>query len=210
MKKYLKTFMAMTTTAAATPLPMVLCDYLMFYPFVDMSITDPQPMTNIISLPRITSGLGVQIIAVEVAGQSGAGNPKFFVNYTNSDGVSGRQTATVACNTQTINGTIITAAPSTSQSAGPFLPLQIGDKGVKTIDSVTFLSADVGLISFVLVAPIENHQIRSIDAPAERVPFVDFADLPIIEDDAYLNLICCPQGNLSGAPIHGYIQTVWG
>ena len=51
-KKHLKTFMAMTQTATAVPLPMILCDYLLFYPFVDMSITDEQPMTNTVPLQR--------------------------------------------------------------------------------------------------------------------------------------------------------------
>ncbi|HPL78877.1 MAG TPA: hypothetical protein PKY40_07735 [Burkholderiaceae bacterium] len=209
LKKHLKQFTAMTATATATPLPMILCDYLMFYPFVDMSITDEQPMDNTVTLPRSTSGVGVEIMPVEVAGQSGIGNPKFYVQYTNSDGVSGRITPTVACNTQVVNGTIITAAPNTAGSAGPFLPLQPGDRGVRSIEAVTFLTGDVGLISFVLVKPVENIAIRTIDAPAERVPFTDFCDLPVIEDDAYLNLICCPQGTLAGAPLHGTITTIW-
>ena len=209
-KKHLKTFMAMTQTATAVPLPMILCDYLLFYPFVDMSITDEQPMTNTVPLQRSVSGAGVQIMAVEVAGQSGVGNPQFFVTYTNSNGVSGRTTTTVACNTQVVNGTIITASTATARSAGPFLPLQSGDTGVRSIDSITFLSPDIGLIALVLVKPIDNVSVRTIDAPAERVPLVDFSHLPIIEDDAYLNLICCPQGTLAAAPIHGYIETVWG
>jgi hypothetical protein len=209
MVKHLKSMLAMTVTASAVPLPMILCDYLMFYPFVDMSITDPQAMDNTVTLPRSTSGRGVQIMPVEVAGQSGIGNPQFFVTYTNSDGVTGRQTPNVACNTQVVNGTIITSAQATNLSAGPFLPLQAGDKGVRAIESVTFITGDVGLISFVLVKPIENIAIRTIDAPAERIPFTDFLDLPVIEDDAYLNLICCPSGNLAGAPLHGTITTIW-
>ena len=209
LTKHLKQFTAMTVTATAVPLPMILCDYLMFYPFVDMSITDAQTMDNTVTLPRSTSGRGVRIMPVQVAGQSGIGNPQFFVRYTNSDGVTGRQTPAVACNNQVVNGTIITAAPNTAFSAGPFLPLQAGDGGVRAIESVTFLTGDVGLISFVLVKPVENIAIRTIDAPAERVPFTDFCDLPVIEDDAYLNLICCPQGTLAGAPLHGTITTIW-
>lgn len=209
-KKFLKSFVAMTLGAAAVPLPLILCDYLLFYPNVSMSETDPQPMDNTAKLPRAVTGRGVQIMAVEVAGQSGVGNPQFFVNYTNSQGVSGRQTPNVACNTQTVNGTVITSAPALNQSAGPFLPLQAGDSGVRSIDSVTFLTADVGLIAFVLVLPIENHIIRAIDAPAERVPVVDFAGLPVIEDDAYLNLICCPNNNIANQPLHGTIEVVWG
>lgn len=208
-KKHLKQFTAMTVTASAAPLPMILCDYLMFYPFVDMSITDEQPMDNTVMLPRSASGLGVMVMPVEVAGQSGVGNPQFCVTYTNSDGVAGRVTPTVACNTQVVNGTIITSATNTNRSAGPFLPLQAGDRGVRSIEAVTFLTGDVGLISFVLVKPVENIAIRTIDAPAERVPFTDFCDLPVIEDDAYLNLIACPNGTLAGAPLHGTITTIW-
>jgi hypothetical protein len=210
LKKHLKQFTVMTASAAATPLPMILCDYLLFYPFVDMSVTDEQLMDNTVTLPRTQSGAGVQIMPVEVAGQSGVGNPQFFVQYTNSAGVSGRRTPTVACNTQVVNGTIITGSPATNLSAGPFLPLQAGDSGVRRIESVTFLTGDVGLISFVLVKPVENTAIRTIDAPVERVPFTDFVDLPVIEDDAYLNVICCPQGNLAGAPLHGTVTTIWG
>jgi hypothetical protein len=187
-----------STTATAVPLPLILCDYLLFYPFVDMSITDPQTLTNTVTLPRHVSGAGVQIMAVEVAGQSGAGNPRFSVTYTNSNGVAGRQTPFVACNTQTVNGTIITSAQATVACAGPFLPLQYGDTGVRSIQSVTFQSSDIGLIALVLVYPQWSRA------------FPDFVTLPIIEDDAYLNLICCPNGTLAAAPLHGYLTTVWG
>jgi len=209
LKKYVKQFTAMTVAAAAVPLPIILCDYLMFYPFMDMSITDPQPVTNIITLPRHIDGVGVQIMAVEVAGQSGVGNPRFSVSYTNTDGVV-NSTPFVTCNTQVVNGTIINTAPTTAGCTGPFLPLARGDKGVKDIQSITFETADVGLISFVLVFPQINTSIRTIDAPVERNIPVDFVTLSAIEDDAYLNLICCPNASLAAAPIHGTAHFVWG
>lgn len=208
--KYLKTLMGMTTTATAVPLPLILCDYLMYYPFLDMSITDPQPVTTGISLPRYPTGAGVQMIAVEVAGQSGIGNPQFQVQYTNSDGVTGRLTPPIACNTQVVNGTLISTAAKTAWCNGPFLPLQAGDKGVQKVESIQFMTADVGLISLVLVVPIASHIIRTIDAPSERCYLQDFGVVPIIKDDAYLNLLACPNGTLAGAPIHGAIQTIWG
>jgi hypothetical protein len=212
-KKYLKSFTVMTPNASAAPMSYILCDYLLFYPFVDMSITDPQTLDNTVTLSRYTSGRGVKIMAVEVAGQTGVGNPQFFVTYTNSDGVSGRTTPVVSCNTQVVNGTIINSQPTQvngrREATGPFLPLQPGDTGVQKIDSVTFVQGDIGLISFVLVYPIENIAQRSIDAPMERVPVVDFMDLPMIQDDAYLNLICCPNASLSGVPLMGTIETFW-
>lgn len=209
-KKYLKTFGAMTTTATAVPLPLILCDYLMFYPFIDMSVTDYQPMTTNIALPRYPTGAGVQIMAVEVAGQLGSGNPVFQVQYTNQDGIEGQLTRPVSCNTQVVNGTIINTAPNTAGCNSPFLPLQSGDTGVQKIEGITFFTADIGLISLVLVKQVENHLIRTIDAPAERNCFTDFSSMPVIADDAYLNVIALPNGSLSGAPIHGYINTIWG
>ena len=208
--KYLKTFMAMTQTATAIPLPMLLCDYLMYYPFVDMSVTDYQSLTTNIALPRYPTGTNVQIMAVEVAGQSGVGNPQFQVTYTNQSGVSGRVTRPVACNTQVVNGTLINTAAATNFSNGPFLPLETGDTGVRQIDGIQFFTADVGLISLVLVRVVDDQIIRTIDAPVEKNCFTDFSGMPVIADDAYLNLICCPSGTLSAAPFHGYLQTVWG
>jgi hypothetical protein len=211
--KYLKSFTVMSVTASGVPMSYILLDYLLFYPFVDMSITDYQVFDNTVSLSRHTNGVGVQIMAVEVAGQSGIGNPQFFVTYTNSDGVSGRTTRAVASNTQLVNGTIINSQPTqvvgTQAATGPFIPLQEGDKGVRRIDGITFLTPDVGLISMVLVNPVENIAQRGIDAPTERIPMTDFVDMPIIEEDAYLNVICCPNASLSAVPLMGTIETIW-
>ena len=205
--KFLQRFMAMTVTATAVPLPMILMDYLLYYPFVDMSVTDLQPMTVGDTLPRYTDGDGVQIMAVEVAAQ--VGGSTFFVTYTNSDGVAGRQTPTVTCNTQVTTGTIITSAAATLGSAGPFLPLQSGDSGVRSIESITFLTGDVGLITLVLVKPLASLSIFDITAPAERDFILDGQQCPIIKDDAYLNAIVLPSGTLAAAPLHGTIETIW-
>lgn len=211
MTKHLKQFMALTVTATAAPLPMILCDYLMYYPFVDMSVAggEYQPLDNgTASLTRYTSGSGVQIMAVEVASQ--IGGAKFYVTYTNQDGVEGRVTGTATCNTQVVNGTIITSAPETSGSVGPFLSLQAGDTGVRKIDGVTFLGGgDVGLITLVLVKPLAYHAIQEITAPAERDFATNFPSMPRVMDDAYLNLICYPSGTLASAQILGLAEFVW-
>lgn len=208
--KHLKQFMAISTTATAAPLILLLCDYLLYYPFVDMSVAggDAQPMTNTAAITRYTDGAGVQIMAVEVASQ--IGGAQFYVTYTNQDGTAGRVTATVTCNTQVVNGTIITSASATSGAAGPFLPLQGDDTGVRSIESVTFLGAgDVGLVTFVLIKPLAYHAIQEITAPAERDFAIDFPSMPRIYDDAYLNMICHPVGTLASAPIIGLAEFVW-
>lgn len=210
---YVRKVMALTTTATAVPLPMIMLDYLMYYPFVDESLVgEVQTMDNTNVLTRYTDGAGVQIMAIVVAAHAVGTGTFFTVNYTNSDGVSNRSTVSAQLNTQVVNGTVITSASNGTDRQGPFLCLQAGDTGVRSIESVTITGAgDVGLFSLVLVKPLAQMSIRGIDAPVEVDYFKDFGgNMPIIADNAYLNFICHPTGTLSGAPIHGYIETVWG
>jgi hypothetical protein len=206
--KHIQRLMAISTATTAVPLPLILCDYLLYYPFVDMSVTDPQDMIVGETLSRYADGAGVQIMAVEVAAQ--IGGVSFNVQYTNSAGVAGRVTPNVTCNTQVSVGTIITTASATAGCAGPFLPLQAGDTGVRSIERVTFLTGDVGLVTFVLVKPLAMLGVYDITGPAEK----DFVTanpgvLPQVIDDAYLNLICYPSGTLASAQLLGTLETVF-
>jgi hypothetical protein len=89
--------------------------------------------------------------------------------------------------------------------------LQRGDTGVQSVQSVTIGGiGDVGLFALVLVKPLATFSLYGIDAPTEVDYFTDMASMPEIKDDAYINLIALPNGTLSGAPIHGVIETTWG
>lgn len=207
-RKMLRQFTALTLTAAATPLPMILCDYLGHYPFLDESVTDEQFLDNTASLTRWTDGAGVQLMAVVVAGQTGG--QTFSVKYTNSAGVSGRVTPNHLMTTQAVNGTILSSAGAAVNSRGPFMCLQAGDTGVRSVQSITFNGiGDIGLMALVLVKPLASFSIRGIDAPCEADYLEDSPQMPIIADDAYINTICLPSGNLAGAAIHGLIETAW-
>jgi len=208
LKKMLRVFEAQSATATAAPLTMWLCDYLGFYPFIDESITEEQAMNNSTPLPRYADGGGVMMMPVVVAGH--IGGQTFKVKYTNQDGVADRWTPRHAMGTQIVNGTIISSAGSVANSRAPFMALQEGDKGVRQVDAVLFEgTGDIGLISIAMVKPIAKHHIRGIDAPAERDYLTNNSELPIIEDDAYLNLVSLPVGTLASAPIFGYIKTLW-
>lgn len=206
--KLLRVFEAQTATSTAAPLPLKLLDYIGFYPFLDESITDQQFLTNATPLPRFADGAGVQIMPVVVAGH--IGGQTFKVSYTNQAGVSGRWTPQHLMGTQIVNGTIISSAGAANNSRAPFMALQEGDTGVRTVDSIIFEgTGDIGLISLALVKPIADTYIRGIDAPAERDFSTDMGTLPVIADDAYLNLLSLPAGSLSGAPLMGYIKTLY-
>lgn len=209
-KKLLRKLMVLTPTAAATPLPLKLLDYVGFYGFIDESVLEEQFLDNTTPLPRHADGRGVQMMPVVVAGQTG-GQP-FTVKYVNQDGVAGRVTQPAVMGTQFVNGTILHSvqAGAGSPDNGPFLPLQVGDTGVRSVESVTIGGiGDVGLFALVLVKPIASISLRGIDAPTEIDYLTDMAALPEIADDAYLNFLALPNGSLSGAPIHGVIETTW-
>ena len=209
-KKFLRKLMALTPTAAAAPLSCKLLDYIGFYGFIDESVLDEQFLDNTTPLPRYADGAGVQLMPVVVAGQTG-GQP-FTVNYTNSDGVSGRVTQSAVMSTQFVNGTILHSIQANAgyPNNGPFLTLQSGDSGVRSVESVTIGGiGDVGLFALVLVKPLASFSLYGIDAPTEMDYWQEAASMPEIKDDAYLNLIALPNGSLSGAPIHGVIETTF-
>ena len=196
--------------ASATPLPMpiILCDYLLYYPSIEDGNTDPQTMDNTLTLPRYTDGVGVQMMAVTISSRTGG--QSFSVNYTNSDGVAGRVTPAVVQNTAAAPGSITTSATATANtSGGPFIPLQDGDRGVRSVESVTMNGADTGFFAIVLVKPIAQTVIRGIDAPYDKDFFMFASEIERVQDDAYLSLLALPNGSLTGLAVRGAIKTVF-
>lgn len=196
---------------SATPLPMamMLCDYLLYYPTIDDSETALQEMDNTLTLPRYTDGVGVQMMAITTGARTGG--QTFTVTYTNSDGVAGRVTPIMQQNTSSILGTITTSVltPTNRATGGPFITLQAGDSGVRSIESVQMNGIDTGFFTIVLVKPLVETFIRGTDAPVEVDHLIQHNQLPRIYDDAFLGYLCLPNGSLVGAVLSGTLKTVW-
>lgn len=206
-EKYLRLTTGIATAATALPLTMILCDYLLYYPSIDDSVLDEQVLDNTVTLPRYTDGDGVQVIAVSVAGRTGGA--RFYFTYTNSEGVSGRTSQICYQNNAAALGTLQNSGANNNASAMPFVGLQAGDSGVRSIDSVFMLDADVGLMTLVLVKPLGTSVIREITAPAEKDYFLESGTVPRIYDDAYLSFLCLPQGTLAATALMGDIKTIF-
>lgn len=204
-RKYLDLISIETKTAGAVPLSLIAADYLLYYPLVPME--DVQTLTNVVTLPRYASGLGVQIMLVEQFPYVGGGTCR--VTYTNSEGVGGRLSPIMTINTQTVLGTIATSAPTSAGCPGPFVPLMQGDGGVRSVESIQFFTADSGNLAVILVKPLAPFANYENTNPSEWSLWRDLGMLEQIEDDAYLSLICKPNGSLSGAVIEGQIRTLW-
>ena len=206
-EKYLRLTTGLATAATALPLTMLLCDYLLYYPSIDDSVLGEQVLDNTVTLPRYTDGEGVQVIAVSVAGRTGGA--RFYFTYTNSDGVSGRTSQIAYQNSAAALGTLQNSGANNNASAMPFIGLQAGDSGVRSIDSVFMLDADVGLMTLILVKPLGTSVISEITAPVEKDYFMEAGVIPQIYDDAYLSFLCLPQGTLAATALMGDIKTIF-
>jgi len=206
--KYLRMLRLACASATPLPMPVILCDALLYYPTIEDGTTDPQVMDNTLALPRYTDGEGVQMMAVTIASRTGG--QSFTVSYTNSDGTAGRTTPAVRQNAVAAPGTITTSATATANtSGGPFIPLQSGDSGVRSVESVTMSGADTGFFAIVLVKPIAQSVIRGIDAPYEKDMLLMGSEIERVQDDAFLTLLAMPNGSLSGLAVRGAIRTIW-
>lgn len=205
--KYLRSLRLGCASATPLPLELILCDYLLYYPSVDDGEVAAQEMDNALTLPRYTDGEGVEMMAVTISARTGG--QTFSVSYTNSAGVAGRTSGTVTQNAGAAPGTITTASTATSSGGNPFIPLQAGDTGVRSVESITMNGPDTGFFALVLVRPLCSSIIRGLDAPYEKDLLVYAGELPRIYDDAFLSALVRPNGSLSGLAIRGNIQTVW-
>lgn len=206
-KKYLRDTTFSSTSATGLPMPIILMDYLMYYPLIDEGTTDEQFMDNTNTLTRYTDGEGVQVMAISVAGRTGG--QSFFINYTNQDGVSGRISKNVIENTSAALGVVVTSATATNANSCLFIPLQDGDTGVRSIESVTMLGTDVGLFSLVLVKPLVSTVLLEQTAPVKKDYLTQSSNLPEIKPDAFLNLVCLPNGALNATGILIDMKVVW-
>lgn len=196
------------TSTASVPLTMLLADYLMFYPLIDMDSLDPQDMSNPVSISRYTSGEGVQAYLVVAAPMSSSGT--VTVTYTNSEGTANRTSTFGISSTGTI-GRIANNIDSTLGvgAASPFIPLANGDKGIRSIQRVTCNASMGGFCHIVLVKPLATHVVREQNTEAETVFFTHKANCVQIQNNSYLNFLILNNTTSSPAPLRGFLQFTW-
>ena len=206
-EKYLRGMTTMANAVTALPMNTILCDYLLYYPTIDDGTTDEQIMDNSVTLPRYTTGKGVQMIAVTTGARTGG--KKFTVKYTNQDGVTGRVSQVVTQNTSTLLGTITNSNTTATNGADCFIPLQYGDSGVRKVESVTMNGVDTGIFSIILVKPLAQHCFREITVPYEKDFLIPTTDIIKIEDNAFLSCLCLPLGSLAATVLRGDLKVIW-
>lgn len=219
--QYLKNITVMTSASSATSTTnqqqkLMLCDYLMYYPFIDTDSTDQQDMIQAVTIPRYGSGY---VMAIAQAASSTIG--QFTFTYTNQDGVGGRVSPNIF--TQIVAGGGQTVSADISGGGfHPFLPLQAGDSSVKSIESVTFTATGGGLMALVIVKPILNFlvaqecrrttsgNLESYGSASSFDSVVHRAGAQEIREGAILGLISKGQaGSLASSILIGTLETLW-
>jgi len=220
-QQYLKNITVLSAAASATGTTnqrqeLMLCDYLMYYPFIDTDSTDQQDMIQAVSIPRYESGY---VMAIAQAASSAIG--QFTFTYTNQDGVSGRVSPNIFTQIVAGGGQSLLANIS-GGGFNPFLPLQAGDSGVSSIESVTCTVTGGGLMALVIVKPILNFflasecrrttsgNLESYGAASSFDSVIHRAGASEIKDGAILGLISkAHAGSLASSILVGTLETIW-
>ena len=104
----------------------------------------------------------------------------------------------------------------------PYISLQLGDRGVRSIESVTFTAAGGGLLALVIVQPLftsivsqecrrtTSSVLESFGAADHLEMILHQAGMPEIKDGAVLGIFGQGfAGSLASSTLVGLLETVW-
>lgn len=186
-EKRLFTWGARTNNTIA-PCMLLLCDYLMFYPLIDLDSFDTQTMDNTLSLPRYSDAIGTRLMVVNHVTSSNYSD--VTIVYENQNGVE--QTISERILSSTPGQIMNTSLPIGGATAGnrtPFINMKSGDTGIKRVKSFKADVAGGGFCTLVIVKPLAHMNIYEQNTHSELTFVNDKMTLPKIEDDAYLNIV---------------------
>lgn len=205
LSKFLYRMTAQSATAGVVPARLILCDFLLYYPYIDLGASGRQTFINSISLPRYADGQGVYMFLASTTNYAGTGT--VWVDYVDANGISNQTLALTLLSTN-LQGVVMHSS-GTNPSRGPFM--QIGNaRGVRYPVGIEFSTLSSGLAALVLARPIAEIKIREINCPVEVNFLLDRNELPRIYDGAHLNFLISPNGSMSGVTIMGDLNAIWG
>lgn len=207
-------------SASSTTMPAVamLVDLLAFYRVTAVTTTTAQSTTGSTGtgpyLPRYSNGKGVQAIMLNTnATPLGAGTPNLSIGYTNQDGTQSRATPAVLPigKTAASNSHILYSGTGAGKY-NPFMPLQAGDYGIRSIQSITNSTSYVsGEYSVVLLKPIFSLPMTTLGVAAERDLVNQVPSFPRIFDGACLTwLLFSGAATPANSSFTGHIDFGWG
>lgn len=198
---------AVSPATTLVPSQLLLVDLLLAYP--SLSISSATTLTNGVSLPRYTTGEGVQAAAV-VTTAFGASSPVLTLTYTDSDGNAGNTGAITVPTASAPIGVVLGGGTAASPVA-PCMPLAAGDRGVRSVQSYSIASGTTGAAAIILYKPLASLPLAAANLASERDFLFALPSLPKIGDGACLALFALTGGALTtGQIITGHLDIAWG
>lgn len=209
--KHLTNMGAWVNLAASAPNHLILVDMLGCYPRITTNTSSQMPLDNTLTLPRSTDGAGVMAF-MSLGVTNGANAQNMAMSYTNSTGKSGRGLGYVVANTASaIVGHAFHSGVSAGNT-GAFLPLGFGDRGIRSVESVTFStgSASAGTADLILCRPLATLPLTAAFYTNERDFVNQLPSLPRIYDGACLGLLAGAGAVMAASVFQGYLDFTWG
>ena len=202
-------------SASATTMPAIfmLVDLLGFYPITTVTTTGAQTLNNTVTLPRYTTGAGVQAIVVPST-VMGAATPTITLGYTNSVGTASRATPSTPAlplgNTAAAVSSVVYSGTG-SGKYGPFMPQANGDAGIRSVQSISLSASYVsGVLNLLLVKPLLTMPMTTIGVAAERDLLNQVPSLPKVYDGACLAwMMYAGAATPVNSPFYGHLDFAW-
>lgn len=191
--KHLLTMSAQTAGATTVPITLLLVDLLGCYARIDGNTASAITLANSLTLPRYTSGTGVMAYSVVAPATTGANAHNCLMTYTNQGNTGSRALPqTVASTVSAVNSHIYHSGTA-ANNIGPFLPLQAGDTGIRSVQTWQQSAANGTASTFtnlVLAKPIMELQLTTQFLLSERDMLNQFPSLPLIQEAAATKNAC--------------------
>lgn len=184
----------------------MLLDYMLYYPFIEGDEPSVQVFDNTVQLPsRGSNGDGVQMFLVAQGSYLGGGN--CTISYTNSVG----QSKTTVTSINTAGSVSVLANSSLAGLTNTFIPLTMGDRGVRSVQSVQFSTAVGGVFALVLVKPLMSIVTFDNTSAVEKPLLTSSFSMPVVYSDSFIGFISNSSGAIvSTVSYFGSLQTIWG
>lgn len=152
-------------------------------------------------LPRYTNGDGVKAYIVsagtsysggQITGTVGSGAHNFLVTYTDSENNASNSLPLTVSGTVSANNGHISHAGVAANNYGPFLPLAVGDKGIRSVESFQLSGATGTANTFyhlVLCKPLTQIPIAVASQVSERDLVNQLPSMPRVYDGANVNFL---------------------
>jgi hypothetical protein len=217
--KHLLTMSAQTAGSSTVPITLLLVDLLGCYARIDGNSGSAITLANTLTLPRYTTGAGVMAYSVVAPATTGTTAHNMQITYTNQSNIGSRGLPqTVAATASAVNSHIYHSGTA-ANNIGPFLPLQSGDTGIRSVQTWQQSAANGTASTFtnlVLAKPIMEIPVTTQLLLSERDLLNQFPSLPMIQESAATSGACLSWIAYAGAAtpastnFFGVLRYAWG